>query len=988
MNKILCPLLLVFCGQVLLGQTVLDTNPTSLRWQKVKSEHFRVLFPLGFETEAQRVANTLEHIRVPEAASLGSVPRKFTIVLQNQSTVSNGFVSILPRRSEFFTMAPQDYNFLGTNDWLDLLATHEYRHIVQYQHATRGFNRVAYYLFGSTTLAALAQVAVPQWFWEGDAVATETAFTHSGRGRIPNFGLVFKTNLMEGRSFNYHKQYLRSYKNFIPNHYVLGYYMVSYLRKKTNDPDIWGKITARAWNVPIVPFAFSNAIHNKTGLHVTSLYREMAASLTSKWQDQTKQLTITPFEIVSKRKSKSYTDYLYPQSVVGGGVIAMKRGIGDIEQFVLLKNGEEEKQFTPGFINDAGMLSVSGSKIVWSEYGFDPRWSVRNYSQLKVFDVDTGMKWVVGGRRSRLSGAALSPDAKMVVAIQSNKDYQNTIQILDVFTGNVVKEFPNPDNNFYSMPRWTPDGQRIVLLKTSREGRTITVIDHESGRFTDILPVTLENVGYPVPWANYIFFSSPVTGIDNIFAINLKTNGRFKITSSKYAAYNPNVSADEKTLYYNDQSRDGLDVVAIPLDTSSWQPFEVGEMSTPGFYEHLVEQEGRSTLLDSIPQQKYPTSKYFKAGGIINPYNWGGYVNNDLTQLSIGITSRDILSTTLITAGYTYDINEQTSLWRAGASYQAIYPIIDVDAQAGSRENTESGFGNDIKFTWDEIGIEGGIRLPFVLTNSKYSRRISLINAAGFTKTSSFNNRVTQDGTLVYEGPDRIVPLNDTLIFIYNDQLNDGNLLYNRASLSFSNLLKRSLRDFHSRWGQTVDVEFYNTPYGGDFEGQLLAARMTLYFPGAFKHHFLYGRAGYQQSLQRAQTNLYTFRNRIPKPRGHSYPADETFFSASANYALPLWYPDIALGPIVNVQRVKANIFYDYGQGEGRQFFYNLDTNRSYASTNDEVYQSVGIETTFDFNIFRFLPKFELGLRSTYRFSNAYNSGGMVFEFLIGNIGF
>src|SRR5687768_4520781 len=156
------------------------------------------------------MANLLEHIRDAETRTLHSPPRKIAVILQNQSSVSNGFVSILPRRSEFFTMPPQDYNFIGTNDWLNLLAAHEFRHVVQYQHATRGFNKLIYYLFGSTTLAGLSQAAVPQWFWEGDAVATETALTPSGRGRIPNFSLVFKTNLMEGRTFNYHKQYLRS----------------------------------------------------------------------------------------------------------------------------------------------------------------------------------------------------------------------------------------------------------------------------------------------------------------------------------------------------------------------------------------------------------------------------------------------------------------------------------------------------------------------------------------------------------------------------------------------------------------------------------------------------------------------------------------------------------------------------------------------------------------------------------------------------------
>jgi hypothetical protein len=106
----------------------------------------------------------------------------------------------------------------------------------------------------------MATTSVPQWVYEGDAVATETAFTPSGRGRIPNFGLLFRTNLQEGRVFNYNKQYLRSYKHNINDHYVLGYHMIGYLRKKTNDPDVWGKIMKRTANVSFLPFRFSGSV--------------------------------------------------------------------------------------------------------------------------------------------------------------------------------------------------------------------------------------------------------------------------------------------------------------------------------------------------------------------------------------------------------------------------------------------------------------------------------------------------------------------------------------------------------------------------------------------------------------------------------------------------------------------------------------------------------------------------------------------------------
>lgn len=273
---------------------VLNTNSPSLKWYQINTPNFKIVYPKGFDFQAQRMANTLELVHAPEAKSLGVKPKKIAIILQNQTAVSNGFVALAPRRSEFFAMPAQDNQFTGNNDWLNLLATHEYRHIVQFQNSITGFNRVAYYVFGQQFLAGLAFAAVPSWFWEGDAVATETAFTHSGRGRIPNFELLFRTNLLEGRNFNYHKQYLRSYKQNVPNHYVLGYHMVSYLRKKTGNGHIWGDVTQRAWSLPFVPFTFSSSIKKKSGLYVNALYQEMASDLRKQWTDELAQLTLTP----------------------------------------------------------------------------------------------------------------------------------------------------------------------------------------------------------------------------------------------------------------------------------------------------------------------------------------------------------------------------------------------------------------------------------------------------------------------------------------------------------------------------------------------------------------------------------------------------------------------------------------------------------------------------------------------------------------------
>jgi hypothetical protein len=976
--------LLLFASQSLFAQNVLETNPTGLKWLQINSPHFRVIFPEGFDFQAQRIASTLERIRSAESKSMGREPRKISVILQNQSAVSNGFVSMFPRRSEFYAMPSQNYNFAGTNDWLDLLASHEYRHIVQYQHATRGFNKLLLYLFGAPTFAGMAHAAAPDWFWEGDAVATETAFTPSGRGKIPNFNLLFRTNLVEGRSFNYHKQYLRSYKNNIPNHYVLGFNMVSYLRKRTNDPDVWEKITKRSWNVPFIPFAFSNAIRKETGMSVTRLYREMSKDLSKQWKSEIEQLELSEFETINRRQGKAYTDYSYPQPQADGSVIVMKHGIGDIDQFVRIKDGVEKVEFTPGYSNDAGSLSTGAGIIVWNEFGYDPRWQVRNYSLVKSFDTEKNKRKVISDKDSRFASASISPDGKHVVTIRTDVSYKHALVVLNYPSGEIEFELANPQNHFYSMPRWSAAGDKIAVLKLTGNGKTVSIIDVASKTSEDIFPESHENIGHPMLVDHLLYFSSPVSGIDNIYVFDLRSKTRYQVTESKYGAYNPVVDPGARYLYYNEQTRDGLDVVRVPFDGSKLRDF-VPEKKVSNLYDHLVEQEGEPGLFQDIPQGNHPVQKFSKLRHAINPFSWGLLFENDLSRIDIGISSQDILSTTSITAGYTYDLAEETGLWRAGLSYQGFYPIIDVNFSDGKRsveeEITTTIINDDVaqfvtdtyEFSWREQNVDAGLRIPLNLTSSKYASGLEGGYAVGLTKITDFDNGL--NGSRFF--PAVIRDNNVEREYFFIDYLNDGSIIYNHASFLVYRLLKQSRRDLASKWGQVLSIDYFDTPFGGDFQGGLFAARGNLYFPGLFKHHALFGHAAYQKTILPVdlRENNYLFRNAVPLPRGiNDYVSrHRDFFSASINYAFPLWYPDIALGPILNIQRVRINLFGDYASGES-----------TIISLRNNQYISIGGELKFDLNIMRFLPQFDLGVRYSYGIDPSVTN----FELVIGTFNF
>ena len=90
---------------------------------------------------AQRVANLIEHLYLSEIKTMDYPFKKLTLLLSTHSAISNGYVTLAPRRSEWYATPFQ----LGSDDgdWYELLATHEMRHVAQYgKLANRGINKI------------------------------------------------------------------------------------------------------------------------------------------------------------------------------------------------------------------------------------------------------------------------------------------------------------------------------------------------------------------------------------------------------------------------------------------------------------------------------------------------------------------------------------------------------------------------------------------------------------------------------------------------------------------------------------------------------------------------------------------------------------------------------------------------------------------------------------------------------------------------------
>src|ERR1043166_1453470 len=183
MNRLLlsCALYLVPCA---LHSQQFGGNPPSLKWKQINSDTARIIFPTGLDSQARRVASIVHYLAAQKPTSIGNRLYKISIVLHNQTTIANGYVALGPFRSEFF-LTPTPNNFdLGSIFWPDMLALHEYRHVMQYNNFRNGLSKAMYYLFGDDGLDLAQSAAIPDWFFEGDAVYQETILAGQGRGRL------------------------------------------------------------------------------------------------------------------------------------------------------------------------------------------------------------------------------------------------------------------------------------------------------------------------------------------------------------------------------------------------------------------------------------------------------------------------------------------------------------------------------------------------------------------------------------------------------------------------------------------------------------------------------------------------------------------------------------------------------------------------------------------------------------------------------------
>ncbi|SOE19871.1 hypothetical protein SAMN06298216_0372 [Spirosomataceae bacterium TFI 002] len=941
-RPLLSLLLVVFLSKGLFGQnTAASTNPPSIKWQSLETEKVKVLFPKGLENEANRIASLTRYIDENNKASIGDKNYKITVLLHGKSMYPNAFVTTSPFRSEFFGTPLQDWSIIGPNEWLDLLAVHEYRHALQFSNADRGVTKIFHILSGQLGWNVASNLSIPDWFWEGDATLSETLQTPSGRGRLPSFSEEQRALFEADRMYRYQTIRNGSFVKRLPSHYPLGYTMNLYAREHFGN-DIWKNIIKDAGAYRRLYYPFNGALKRHIGMNSKKLYKASFKDLKSDYDSLLSKTELISFENISQPTKKLVTYYAFPHIESKGSYLALKSSRKETEKVVRLTNkGSEETLFSMGITNNS-ILSYGENKIVWLENQTNPRWENEDFSIVMSYDIKSGKKEKIRSKTKAIFAAVTHNDLKLLtVELTENQEYK--LLIGDFYDSTEAKELSNSQNWAIAYPTFDTKGDLYYLAKKNGQ---IAIVRHDlkSDKQVLISPWMTQSLSELAIGKSHVYVRAGFSGIDNIYALP-KTGGEFKkITSVKVGAMMPAVNEEEDLLLFANSTNTGQFISKQEITTHTANSVEIQDLNEMRIYNAVNNLSENQNILNKAPETNLTVKDYKGYFSDLKIHSWG--ISNSESSLSsigaveVNIEVDDYLEVNKISPFYAYNFNENASSGGLNYSYGKFATILNLGYTF--RERNVIGI-KDRPLAFNENELRVGLSLPLSWITGNYFWGSKV---AANVRSISFLDGNQKDG---WKNP-------------------SSNLV--DVAFSLSSLRQRAMQNLQSKFG--IEMKGRTAQSFSGEKANLMNFQMALLLPSFARNHGITISGGIQKE---AFENGYQINDTFNYPRGFRITDNDQVRKLAFDYKLPLIYPDFGFWGLTYLKRLRANLFYDFGQ--------------LYGGTRSFNTQSTGIELRLDqtsLNVIDLPVGIRLGYRVQDPFTTSNNPLPKTFvELIIGN---
>ena len=873
------------------GRAQIGLHPPKIDFQQLQSDHARIIFPKGYEARAMRVASLLDELQTGHTQSIGERIFDVDLILQTATTEINGYVGLGPFRSEFFATPPQQLSFLSNTDWVDLLTIHEYRHVQQNSNERRGITKLFSWLQGQNGWSVFSFLATPNWFSEGDAVVYETALSGSGRGRTPAFSSTFRSLLDNNMIYPYAVARNGSFKRLVPDHYRYGYNTLTYARERFGN-DVWKSVLHDGAAYKGIIYPFSRALKKKTGYNTKQLY--LTALLDLKARQDSALAARGPVVEGEHfgRASREVRNYRFPGLDEEGRVVALRSAYKYTPALVVVSaDGGKDERLTSVGIQREPYVHVRGNLAVWMENRINPRYTNERFSEVMLYDMNSGRKQQLteGGK---YFSPALSFDRRRIVAVENNPLAGGpAIVVLESNTGEVAARF-RIGTQSVSFPRFSPNGETVYFYDIGFQGVELRALDLESGKTRTLHERSHEPQDYlQVTQAGSIVYSNGRDGVDNIYQFDPETGAERQLTNVKIGSSYPYLSPNGY-LYFSEATPRGerlrrLNLTGETKSAKGLYPGLIGggNPAGPNVFERPAAFSAETIdLTDKIQTKDYPVADFNDKLGGVKLHSWA--FNGSYVTPGFEVDATNALNTVRMRGGVTYNIDEKRTSTGLNIDYGGFFPVLSLGVNSTGRLYNVIDPRRDTvilnRYDFNQQRFSLGARVPLTWVNGDYQSTFAPAVNVGYVNTSRSDS---QRG----EAPDGFADL--------------------RLSVTGSFLHRTAFKQVQPRFGAVARLSYSSVLDGPD--GNRLLLQSSLFLPGLFPTHGLKIDFDFQAENT---ANAYNFPNAFNYARGYGGSLNDRVSRIGVNYQLPVLYPDFGIAGITYFQRVRLNAFYDYSQ--------------------------------------------------------------------------
>lgn len=842
-------------------------NRFSMRWKQIKTDTARIIYPEGVEAAAKRVATIIHNVAADSTHILGSKMQPINIVLQNQTMIANGYVGLGPYRSEFYLTPPADNFDQGTLPWVDQLALHEYRHVQQYNNFNNGISRVMHYLFGQDGYDLAVNAAIPNWFFEGDAVYNETVLSAQGRGRMPSFLKAYPALWNGSKKYSWMKLRNGSYKDYVPDHYDLGYLLVNY-GYTTYGSDFWQHVYKDATEYNGLLYPMQHAIEKYAGVRYPQFIDLAFDDYKKKYQKEWQQVGQPNITNPVPASSRTMTHYYYPYQIGNDSLLYLRSAYNQRAGFYI-KDAQGEHLLRIKDISIDNQYSYKNGKIIYTAFESHPRWQWISYSVIKILDIKTGHQQKISSK-SRYFSPDISDDEKTIVANKVLPDGSSALVLIDVASGKEIHQLQRNDITYYSTPKFTDDQKIITVLRKANGIAQLALIDVYADTVDTLMPASYQVTGQLFVNKDSVFFTGSSVLRDDIFLFNKTNQTLYKLPSPDITNYF--VNAANHKITWSSFTADGYRLRQMDMHDAVWQPLPTDYFLnyTPG----IVNQSAAVNILQNLPERNFASQDYHKLTHPFNFHSWRP--NYDDPEYSFTVYGNNVLNTTQTQLYYVYNENQRTHAVGGAILYGGLFPYINIGSQYTFDRKIMTS--NTLK-EWNEWDSYLGLSIPLSWVSGRTYKYFSV--GSNYNYRYDFNKGINKD------------------------HFKDVHFGYLSHSIGWAQQVQKTLQDMYPKWGYDFTMQFRHAI--SQYNGWQGVGKADFFLPGLMPVHHLVLTGAYQQ----AGGKNALFGNRIAFARGFNAVDSQKTLSVSANYHLPLWYPDWGFGNILYVKRIRANGFYD-----------------------------------------------------------------------------